>query len=644
MAPMYHELSASEGGNGNDVMIDRHSAPSLLHGGGGGVDGGGGGASGPVTVGGPGPGPGPGAGGVVYSETGNRYYTGDNDTSGISLPSTTSSSPSSTTSIPFSSNNSPFATRRRVRAPTSRGSSWTNSLVDEYHSKQDKVRWFFEQGDGGSMVLLVLLYVLQGIPMGLTFGSIPFLLQNKVSYTDLGIFSLVGYPYSLKLIWSPIVDSMYSRKFGRRKSWIVPIQFTASILMFCISYVVESLDAPSDANTSVAAVWKLTLVFLALVTLIATQDIAVDGWALTMLSGPNVGYSSSCQTVGLNLGYFVSFTLFLALHSPEFANAHLRSEPLPHGLITLSGYLKFWAIVFAMVTILVAVFKKEESVSKNSPESNLTMRAIYLKLWTMFKRLSHLRTLILMLLVCKIGFIASDAVTALKLIEKGFRREDMAVLVLVAFPFDVGFALFAGRWARGSRPMYPWQMAYILRLVMAVMAMLLVFFFPDLSNSDEIPWGLYIVVLVTTLISSLASTIQFVAMGGFFSLIADKQIGGTYLTLLNTCSNLGGTWPKFFVLAAVDYFTEKSCVGSRPSENGDVDEFHYRYATSRCNGSALGKSCVDLGGRCVVETEGYYLVSSACILVGAFLYLFWIRKVVPRLEAKSASWSSAGSF
>ncbi|KAJ1564718.1 hypothetical protein HK096_006618, partial [Nowakowskiella sp. JEL0078] len=62
--------------------------------------------------------------------------------------------------------------------------------------------------------------LLQGVPLGLTFGSIPFLLKAKLSYADIALFSLSGYPYSLKLLWSPIVDSLYLKSVGRRKSWI----------------------------------------------------------------------------------------------------------------------------------------------------------------------------------------------------------------------------------------------------------------------------------------------------------------------------------------------------------------------------------------------------------------------------------------
>jgi hypothetical protein len=56
-----------------------------------------------------------------------------------------------------------------------------------------------------------------------------------------------------------------------------------------------------------------------LVFFAATQDIAVDGWALTLLSEDAKSYASTAQTVGLNTGYFASFTVFLALNSAEFA-------------------------------------------------------------------------------------------------------------------------------------------------------------------------------------------------------------------------------------------------------------------------------------------------------------------------------------
>lgn len=68
----------------------------------------------------------------------------------------------------------------------------------------------------------------------------PFLLQSKASYTQIGIFSVASYPYSFKLLWSPIVDSIYNLAFGRRKSWVVPIQFgSAAILLVSARWLAD---------------------------------------------------------------------------------------------------------------------------------------------------------------------------------------------------------------------------------------------------------------------------------------------------------------------------------------------------------------------------------------------------------------------
>jgi MFS transporter, PAT family, solute carrier family 33 (acetyl-CoA transportor), member 1 len=105
---------------------------------------------------------------------------------------------------------------------------------------------------------------------------------------QIGIFSIASYPYSFKLLWSPVVDSVYSRRLGRRKSWIVPLQLTSALLMF-------SLAGWADARLAAVDVAAVTALFFVLVLLAATQDIAVDGWALTLLSRRHVGYAATCQ-------------------------------------------------------------------------------------------------------------------------------------------------------------------------------------------------------------------------------------------------------------------------------------------------------------------------------------------------------------
>lgn len=83
----------------------------------------------------------------------------------------------------------------------------------------------------------------------------------------------------------------------------------------------------------------LTGIFFMLNFLAATQDIAVDGWALTMLKRCNVGHASTCNSVGQTAGYFLGYVVFIALESADFCNKYIRTTPLDDGLITLPGHL-----------------------------------------------------------------------------------------------------------------------------------------------------------------------------------------------------------------------------------------------------------------------------------------------------------------
>lgn len=82
---------------------------------------------------------------------------------------------------------------------------------------------------------------LSGVPLGLTFGTLPFVFKHTLSYTQLGTFLLAAYPFSLKLLWSPVVDSLFISKLGRRKSWIVPMQLILAALFYAVSYHVEDV-------------------------------------------------------------------------------------------------------------------------------------------------------------------------------------------------------------------------------------------------------------------------------------------------------------------------------------------------------------------------------------------------------------------
>jgi MFS transporter, PAT family, solute carrier family 33 (acetyl-CoA transportor), member 1 len=82
-----------------------------------------------------------------------------------------------------------------------------------------------------------------------------------------------------RLLWAPIVDSLFIRKLGRRKSWLVPVQYFIGIYMICFAgYTQSILDNEKLNSNGSGSVLNLALIFLFLSFMAATQDITVDGW------------------------------------------------------------------------------------------------------------------------------------------------------------------------------------------------------------------------------------------------------------------------------------------------------------------------------------------------------------------------------
>lgn len=313
--------------------------------------------------------------------------------------------------------------------------------------------------DYPSIGVLLFLYILQGIPLGLA-ASIPMILTNrKVSYGEQAIFSFVSWPFSCKLLWAPIVDSLYWPRMGRRKTWLVPTQYAIGTFMLVLSYTIDTLLEGSHSGPNI---YLLTAVFFALNFLAATQDIAVDGWALTMLSKENVSYASTCNTVGQTAGYFLGNVVFLALESADFCNNYLRSEPQTKGMVTLSGFFYFWGIAFILSTTLVMILKRETTNRLPEDEPEMGVLQTYSMLYRIF-HLPSVRMFALILLTCKIGFAVTDSATGLKLIESGVHRENLALLAIPMVPLQIVLPWIISRYTNGPRPLTVFLRAYPIR-------------------------------------------------------------------------------------------------------------------------------------------------------------------------------------
>ena len=101
----------------------------------------------------------------------------------------------------------------------------TRTKYSEHDESKMSKLWKELKGDKIHILLLFFLYILQGVPIGIKM-SMPLILQRlSVPYSDQAVFSIARYPYSMKVLWAPIVDALFIKRFGRRKSWIIPTQY-----------------------------------------------------------------------------------------------------------------------------------------------------------------------------------------------------------------------------------------------------------------------------------------------------------------------------------------------------------------------------------------------------------------------------------
>ena len=112
----------------------------------------------------------------------------------------------------------------------------------------------------------------------------------------------------------------------------------------------------------------------------------------------------------------------------------------------------------------------------------------------------------------------------------------------------------------------------------------------------------------------------------------------------HSVSNLGGTFPRFFILRFVDMFTKATCQPpSSPPK--DLSSLKGDLITSSfsCVLQAERDRCKDGGGTCVIERDGYYIVNILCVIFGVVTFWAFIKPRALQLQSLPLSaWRLSG--
>ncbi|HCH63987.1 MAG: MFS transporter [Deltaproteobacteria bacterium] len=153
------------------------------------------------------------------------------------------------------------------------------------------------------VVLLAALYLSQGLPYGFFTQALPVLMRDMGrSLPEIGLANLLALPWALKFAWSPAVDRWWFARLGRRRSWILPLQLATALAMGGIALL--------DPGTNLPLVLGA---FLVANLLAATQDIATDGLAVSLLTPRERGLGNGVQVAGYRVGMILGGGVLLIL-------------------------------------------------------------------------------------------------------------------------------------------------------------------------------------------------------------------------------------------------------------------------------------------------------------------------------------------
>ena len=142
------------------------------------------------------------------------------------------------------------------------------------------------------MVITLVMGFVSGVPLLLTITLLQaWLTDAGIAKSTIGLFALVGLPYSLKFLWAPIFDRYIINSLGRRRGWLVVIQ-----VILIISIIGLGMTNPSLSAFNVAVLALLVTFFS------ASQDIIIDAYRRESLLDEEQTLGASAYVLGYRIG------------------------------------------------------------------------------------------------------------------------------------------------------------------------------------------------------------------------------------------------------------------------------------------------------------------------------------------------------
>src|SRR5437660_3395840 len=271
------------------------------------------------------------------------------------------------------------------------------------------------------VLIVLLLGFSSGLPLALSGSSLlVWMRESGVDLGTIGLFALVGTPYTLKFIWAPLVDALhvpfFTRRFGRRRGWLVFAQ-----LLLIAAILLLALTDPSRSPLFVA------LGALLVAAMSSTQDIVVDAFRVESLPESEQAAGMASYVAAYRIGMLVSTAGAL------FIVSGFESTGIARTSAWMWGYVVMAALVLIGTATALAATEPEQSVRAEAATQAETAfaRVLHAAVGAFSEFLSRKDALAApaFIVLFKFTDAFSGTMTAPFVIDLGFSRIDYAAIV-----------------------------------------------------------------------------------------------------------------------------------------------------------------------------------------------------------------------
>ncbi|MFN2397438.1 MAG: MFS transporter [Gemmatimonadaceae bacterium] len=257
------------------------------------------------------------------------------------------------------------------------------------------------------LLVVAALYFASGFPFGLINYLLPVFLRSEgAELSAIGrLVSDAGLAWTLKFLWSPLVD-----RVGTRKQWIVPCQMALAAVTVALVTI--------DPRGHTAFLW---LLLACIAFLSATQDIAIDAYTIELLDVRELGYANGVRVSSYRIALIATSGLLVALA----------------GRMGWDGVF----LIGAALMLLLAAFSASLPALGARP---LSERPTLLEPVRALLRLPSFWAVVLFVLTFKLGDVALTPMTAPFWVDRGLSSQQIGFIGTLSLGAAIGGALLGG--------------------------------------------------------------------------------------------------------------------------------------------------------------------------------------------------------